>query len=222
MKKKMILALTMVLTLTTALGAMTFADDSTPVNENGGFERKIKMEVSEEVKARVEALKEEGKTREEIHEILVSEGLIQERSFTFASNVAKLAEGRVGKVKATINKVSEEVKARVEVLKEEGLTREEIHETLIAEGLVEERAVAKGDHVKLEEVKQFMDGEIDEVALRAALEGKVDDVDQMLTHLLEMKEVRAYVETIKADFSREDVKTMLEEKFPNFTFKHKK
>ncbi len=103
----------------------------------------------ETFKARVEELKEEGLTKEEIHEVLEAEGIEMPKFLgKKMGDKPELTEEQQAKL--------ETFKARVEELKEEGLTKEEIHEVLEAEGIEMPKFLGKkmGDKPELTEEQQ--------------------------------------------------------------------
>ncbi len=102
--------------------------------------------LSDEAKARIEVLKAEGLSREEIGEILKSEGLVgSDREIKDPEIQAMIDAGatkeeiqayRAERENSRATNLSDEAKARIEVLKAEGLSREEIGVILKSEGLV--------------------------------------------------------------------------------------
>ena len=118
----------------------------------------------ETFKARVEELKEEGLTKEEIHEVLEAEGI----------EMPDFMEKRMGDKPELTEEQQAELetfKARVEELKEEGLTKEEINEVLEAEGIEMPEFMGKrmGEKPELTEEEQ---------AELEAFKAKVDELKE--------------------------------------------
>jgi len=239
------LAKTLIVTIMTSslLGAVAFADDTLSFQErikelqeegltrieikstldDEGYEMKRpekgnkNLELTEEQQAelevfitRVEELKEDGLTKEEIHEVLEAEGIKKPEFMDKKMGVKpELTEEQQAEL--------ETFKARVEELKEEGLTKEEISEVLEAEGIEIPKFMGKkiGDKPELTEeqkaeleafktkITELKEEGLTEEEIREALEAEGIEKPDFMSRRMEAKpelteEQQAELEVFKA------------------------